>query len=261
MADRSHLTPVEITDWRGRRTTVYRNLGAKEGALRTPRFGRTHAETNEFLRLIHKWWPEVSDPRRRIFRREDTRLAATLAMNFVDTGSLGKRDALWVLAESTLRDDRLWLASDALRLAVRFQPRWEESGTHSEELLSRLVRAARGYRHPAEDHDLDGEPITTQEQLDSCAAVIEFTLRFADGRAMGPIGRAEPTGKAATGVSEFVENPHLNRLIRERPRDLDRISTYVAEHGMHPGDPEDAYKLRAWLDAPETPAPFFGGWL
>lgn len=34
MADRSHLTPVRTTDRRGRRTTVYRNLGAEGGPQR-----------------------------------------------------------------------------------------------------------------------------------------------------------------------------------------------------------------------------------
>ncbi|GAB2707736.1 hypothetical protein ACX801_07855 [Arthrobacter bambusae] len=282
MADRSHLTPVTTTDKRGRTTTVYRSLdhqkkpgsastlppvalssATAEGSevsqgspLREPS-ARTLAEIKEFLGGAEERWPGFRSIK--VLRLAEGREAAALAMDFVEDGALDEVSAQGLLVEGQPWDGTA-LSIDALRTAAVFFPRAAEFTTSDSHWAYRVLRAVGGYR--ISSRGWDSEPITTQEQLDTCAALTGFTLRFAkDPDHWGLIrGNAHRGRGGIRKEYEIIANKHLDQLLRERPHDLERIIAYVNEHGMDPTDYEAVHLLRAWLEG-GIAAPMRSGWL
>ncbi|GAB2707748.1 hypothetical protein ACX801_07845 [Arthrobacter bambusae] len=278
MADRSHLIPVRTTDRRGRATTVYRNLGAKPApAPRTPFPAapavlapehrerarlpevaiRSREEIVEFGRTMDRWLKFMAEAYSFSPQRWDSTdstgiVAMSLAMDLTESGALDVDTAAVLL--SRVKGDKLGgLGCDVLRIGARLWPNRAErpDGTDWCQLLCPGVAGlyARGTAGPG--------PITTAEDLESCAAVVRFLMNTAQNSSLSTLSDLiEDSTRVSTRV---LRNKHLDALIRERPADLDRIVAYITERSMDPVSSAPVEDLRDWLDT-DTPA-LGDGWL
>lgn len=270
MADRSHLAPVTTIDKRGRTTTVYRRPPADGVSLRPGlvpaaappaapvlppdpadlRPSLSEQQLREFTRGIGKFlYRPVPALSRTYSENAAGRSAAALAVGLTTDGVLTAYEAekLLVLGVTEGGSDNRGaaLARDSLRVAARLAPRWPE---RDRGWTDALVEAAIGARVG------QSKRIADRGELDSLAAVVEFTLR------------ADPVFTEANRRGDGTRhrrifNRHLDALLRERPHDIDRIIERVTEQGIHPRDEAPVQLLREWLDATvESPA-LEGGWL
>lgn len=256
MADRSRLVPALITDRRGRRTTVYRN---PEGGGRAPLQAapppppaprgvipdapmRTRAELREFERRTAKYLRENGDDHyrldlRRWERNRESAAAASLAIEMAENGSLPEIDAVFVVADA-MGDELGDFAHDSLRVAARLAGR---IAADPADWTSAVVIAMAGLRRSRPDGP---RLIVSEQDLTEASAVVEFLLAAPGACVTERL--TVPHARLAT----WVENPHLEALLRERPDDANRIAAYVSERGIHPSDKEPVDALGEWLDSP-----------
>lgn len=137
------------------------------------------------------------------------------------------------------------LARSVLRVAARIARRFPE---RSRDWPTAVVEAVAGATtgHP--------KSITTIAQLDSYAAVVEFTLR-------NPFFHATTTSYRGSVKRTLITNRDLDALLRERPHDLDRIIGYAQTRGERFPTTASVDRLREWLDATADASAVGDGWL
>lgn len=189
------------------------------------------------------------------------RTAAELAAEAIKDGSLTEDEAHKLLAhaaavgqmadKSGLRGGApaaAALARDSLRVAVRLAPRLRERrGGWIRDLVSAVLGADTHQLAPPED---EGE-------FDSLAAVVAFTL--ADDYL-----RFTETSFALWGPHRTITLRALDALLRERPHELDRITSCLDGHDedtIIALDDEDIALLREHLEATEDAPAVAAGWI
>lgn len=278
MASRAHLTPVRITDKRGRDTIVYRRGAASPaatvrasvpapaapalpGALREPK-PLTTAELEAFtssiarnsLRPIHYL-------RAMVITEPDGRTAAALAAEAVESGVLTRDETMNLFLDASRQGaaaDRTQegtgpkvgalFARDLLLIGARAAARQPARGKLWTSNLSEATKGARSNR---------ADQLETEAQLDSLAAVVEFTM---EAQNLGDF--TEVAYRTGTGSYRSIRSRRLDELVRERPHDLDRILAYIQGRSIHSMDyKRDVDGLREWLDSTEDTTAISEGWL
>lgn len=188
------------------------------------------------------------------------REAAALAAKAVEAGSLTEHEAHRLLVLAAVRGSEAnsvrdgigpkvgaALARDSLRVAARITPRWNARDQKwPDNFIAAMVGAS--FDRPV--------TLDTEVQLDSLAAVVEFTVR--DSILEHFTATSYGTG---SGSLRQIENVALDALLRERPHDLDRILGYIEEHDIVTLRTEDVAGLREWIEATEETPALGDGWL
>lgn len=182
--------------------------------------------------------------------RESSRAVLAMAVEVVEMDVLSSRAAGQLLA-NLYACTHTGLALDALRLAVRIAP--TRRGPGGVYWVQQLGDAAAGLH---EWRSVNGPRIGTLRDLDGAAAVVAFLTR-----ARRPeVSRHTTTRALFPQVSgRRIANRHLERLILQRPSDIDRIVSYVQERGVDREGREPVDRLGEWLDG-DVPA-VADGWL
>lgn len=273
-ADRSRLVPTAIIDVRGRPTTVYRRPQpaasstvipaiqrpgpAREvsaGKLPHPK-ERIAAEMWAALQEMEALWPKWAAPGRSrdILRRHNGEYCTRLALDLSEGGPLLREEALLALTESYPEDDNL-LSADVLRVAAALSGR-VRAHRRAEDWIPDVVHAVRGSTRSAWSAQ---DRVSTQGQLDSLCAEVEFILRSKrPSRMIRAYDKGRPEGGSAGVLT--IHNDHLRRILRERPGDLERILDFTSQREIGSYDREGIQMLRAHLDS-DTPTGLLGGWL
>lgn len=274
MSNRAHLTPALTIDKRGRATTVYRNLAAGSAANSAPSVPpsptrpevmqatetggpfrapseRSHDELAGFMRSADKWWSFGEGFTVRTLSSPSGVSAAALAMDFVESGEIDHRDALWIVLTTPPESDPS-LAADTLRIAAHLGSRLQLSAFGTD----RLLRAARGCRGTRTGWT--GRPLTTAERLDSCAAVVEFILRVGADTKNRVVEHMKPPGGGEKDY-DYVRSAALDAILRERPQDLQAIIELAEGHGPDGPSDEAVASLRGRLNG--VTAPLANGYL
>lgn len=176
------------------------------------------------------------------------RAGLALAAEIGGAGTFHHRLALRILghamAHRGANRDGAILALNSLRIAEVIAPRFLPRPDRWTVEFSRAAIGALSGRQSA---------LSTEAELRSVAAVAAFMV--SDER-----GEYSETKWKRNSSSTRIANRALDKLLRDRPDDLDRIMEYVTDRGVAPEDLAAADELRAWLDS-GTPAAVGDGWL
>jgi hypothetical protein len=147
--------------------------------------------------------------------------------------------------------------------------------THKDDLritdhkvLNGFIHAVIGLRSEELIAQVPVSIIATREQLESDAAVATFIALYArlldnEFEAEHPIleyRHVPRTGKGDCIVSK-IRNPHLERLIREQPENIERIFEFLTNYGMSDLDVGPVDSIRDYLSASERNISLRDGWL
>jgi hypothetical protein len=109
----------------------------------------------------------------------------------------------------------------------------------------------------------DDQVIRTEEELAGKAALTDFILTHGRKHDLDSMTKTLYLRRGAFIHAEYMalRNRHLEQLILDRPEDIEVISRYVAERGMHHANKKPVEALRAYLDDESLVVPVSGGWL
>lgn len=269
-----NLIPTPIVDKNGKQTTVRkaattapskpRNVPAPSATMKA----HVPQTIHDFRRLSKReadlfvmnggiiWGPRIFDQREKITSHQNGIDAISLAMHFQRKGKMDEGTLRFILNDCEL------ILTDSANvynslLMVEYLSRAGDpevfDNTHS------ILSALRGF--PANSSSRR-EPIAqfkTEDQLSRHAAVIEYIIR------------QEDVSNTVSNVNIFVKdhhvpfakaitNKHLEKLIRNYPKELDAIIAYIDERGMDRKTKPPVDALREWMESKVSPA-LREGWL
>lgn len=283
MTSRAHLTAVSTTDKNGRPTTVYRNLQGRapsaasaaipapgpraSGARRTrtplpPVQHRSAEEISEFMRGTRSPGDDLYTLEDRVgwlWQTDDGLAAVSFAMDLIGNGTLD-REVAAILISGGAPDEPSALKLESLRIAERALALGGTPGRAPNMLAFDLRDAVKGVFAGAKDPA--GYRVTTEEELESAAAVVRYVLHSGYHHVRTVSDRDTTLSPSTEMPWRRIRNRDVERLIRRRPQDVERIISYVEERGDNLERKQDVQTLIEWLDAgDEGSEALDDGWL
>lgn len=275
---RNHLTPTQVVDKNGKPTTVYRrtetlkSTGAPlpaPSAAPQPSDGMTtpltlpEALTAQERRALGKQFDSLDVqwgvPSSHILEHLDVRsrsLLKRIVDRFPGDVPLVKKRIVPAITNECLPEE----CTNILLVLEKLL-----AGNHADALERwdyGIMDTVLGLCH-SDDRSPADQVIKTEEELAGKSALNAFILTH--GRKHDPesLTKTLVLRRGAFILAEYMalRNRHLERLIMERPEDLDAISRYVEERGMHKSNKGPVEAMRAYLDDETIVAPVSSGWL
>lgn len=274
----SKLVPTQITDRNGKRTTVHKKTAAAPATRSAipapsppgPVPQGTPLELPEPMDEFERARYIMDNPMLNI---SSSAASTQEALRWVDGAALAAAKSMIERGSLDAGTVKLLLSRPApsfspfhlnrLLIAERLE-KTIGKGITDDSTRNRYLHTIRGAadglarNHPSGRKILDA--FTTEEELSGCSAVAEFML-YPDFPDAHSSTASLPDGDGGFWQGSYIRNRHLDRLIRERPEDVQTIISYVKERGMHHANKGPVTALRSYLDETAAASSVGEGWL